>query len=671
MSITAKSARPRPLLVVGVAAALQVAVLLACWAALASFDEHARAIADAAVREPRPAVGALVPDAIAMLKAAAVVLAASVGAWLATWLIARRWLVPKTARLPRWRLLVPFLSAELALAAAMALTPAVVGSGQFAAVVVALPNAAVLAATMLGAAVGVAVALAVPTDPTGQTGPMPATLPRAPSKSLRAASWTLAIVAAALLALLIVPLAANRPIADDYRYFANIRGSGFGSFVVAHLQTETGRYTQGALMWLVFQLLGPSAIQVVPCLLIIGLAGALLAALRVFAPERLRNWSLAVPLAVCSGLLAVVAMPSVPDSFLWLSSSTVYLTGVIGWILAVTCLALSWRTSGRRRAGWTALAATAAFLAQGCYEAVSALGVLAAIAAVVVAVRSRHDRAGRLVPAVVLLLVSCAGFAIIGLAPSVQTRAATTAAGNVLVGSFGAVFTDLQLWHGFGAGPWLLALGIGIVLAIGLSAAPPRTALRTGWIGAAVLTLVPVVCGAISFLGLGWAPIRTYTVPAIAFALGLALVVGAVGAALPQWLPQPSPTALLRLPAVALVAAIVVGGGLMVPGLARLAHAETLRAAAVDSRNDSVAAQLVGNPSTVVVTPAPLLYYPAEARDFEFREVQPQDWFWAGFKRYFRIPDATVLEYVTEQPADYCVDDPLVSNPVLTTCGER
>jgi hypothetical protein len=665
MSITAKSTS-RPLFVIGVAAGLQVAVLLLCWAVLASFDEHSHAIASATVQEPRPAVGALVPDAIAMLEAAAVVLAASIASWIATWLIARRWLVPKTARLPRWRLLIPFLSAELALAAAMALTPAVVGPGQFAAVVVALPNAAVLAVTMLGAALGLAVAIALPV-----ATPLPTYEEVPTSTTLRVASWTLAVVAAALLALLVIPVAANRPIADDYRYFANIRGSGLGSFLVAHLQTETGRYTQGALIWLAFQAFGPAAIQVMPGLLIAALAAALLAALRVFAPERLRSWSVAVPLAICTALLAVIAMPSLPDSFLWLSASTVYLPGVIGWIVAVTCLGVAWRAAKWRRAGWTALSAIAAFLAQGCYEAVSALGVLAAVAITVVVVRSRHDRAGRLVPAIVLLLVSLAGLAIIGLAPSVQTRASTTAAGNILVGSFGAVFTDLQLWHGFGAGPWLLAVGIGIVLAIGLFPAPPRTALLTGWIGAAVLTLVPVVCGAISFLGLSWAPIRTYTVPALAFALGLALVVGAVGAALPRRLPQPLPRALQRLPAVALVVALVLGGGLMIPGLVRLAQAETLRAAAVDARNDSVAEQLLTTPSTVVVTPAPLLYYPAEARDFEFRAVQPQDWFWAGFKQYFRIPDATELEYVTRQPADYCVDDPRVSNPVLMTCAER
>ena len=296
---------------------------------------------------------------------------------------------------------------------------------------------------------------------------------------------------------------------------------------------------------------------------------------------------LAVPLAVTAALLAVLAVPSIPDSFLWLSSSTVYLPGVLGWVVAITCLGLAWRARGGRRWAWTALAALAGFLAQGCYEAMSAIGVLLAIAGVVLAARTRSPRSGRVVPTLVLLLVSLAGFAIIGLAPSVQTRAAATAAGNVLIGSFGAVFTDLELWHGFGAGPWLIAAGVGLVLAIGLSAATRRRRLVAGWIGATVLTIVPLVCGAISFLGLGWAPVRTYTVPALAFALGFALVVGSVAAPLWERLQSSGRPALRLVPAVGLVVALALGGGLVAPTLLRLAQAESLRAAVVDVREDS------------------------------------------------------------------------------------
>ena len=66
--------------------------------------------------------------------------------------ITRRWLMPRSGRWPRWRSSSRSSSAELVLAAAMSLAPDVVRSGQYAAVVVALPNSAVLVATMLGAA---------------------------------------------------------------------------------------------------------------------------------------------------------------------------------------------------------------------------------------------------------------------------------------------------------------------------------------------------------------------------------------------------------------------------------------------------------------------------------------------------------------------------------------
>lgn len=653
---------------------IEAVALIACWWPLARIDAVIGELGGAVATEPRPAIGSLVPLAAEALPPFAIVLAASGLAWILSAMLGRRWFgagARQDSRAARWSIAVvaAIVAAQLALALGVACSAPAVGRGEYAAIVVALPSAGAIAGALLAIAatlvpLGVA---GFPRPPEGAMGQ--ATSPSAFSRRIGAAlPWVLAACGLALLALFVIAAVAARPIADDPRYYTLIRDHDLTGFIERHLLEETGRYSQAVLIWIVVRVFGTAAMQVTPILLALLLAAAVIAAIRTFARRPWGAWRLAIPAGLVIGMVGVLGVPSVPDAWLWLSSATVYLPGIPVWILAVVCLARAWGATGGRRVAWTLTAAVLAFVGQGFYEVVSAVGALIAIVAIVVAIHRRSIAA--VLVAVVLALPTMLGLAVAVLAPSVSHRAGLGAGMDPLVGGFGAVFADFQLWHAVTPATWSLILALAGLTSIALRGASSRARLAAGLVGAGLLTIVPLVGGAAPFLGLGWAPIRTYAVSSIAFDGGAVLAIGAVLAAL---LAAFAPARPLRADAIATTASLVlavVGVALAVPDGLRLIEAEQLRAGAFDERELSVAAQLAAGADPIEVMPAPLLYFPAEARDLEFRAVQPQDWFWPGFRWWHGIPDGVALAIVTEQPADYCVEDERVSNPVVRTCAE-
>jgi hypothetical protein len=480
----------------------------------------------------------------------------------------------------------------------------------------------------------------------------------------------LALGATALSAAFLAESMLARPIADDYRYFADIRRLGMVPFLVHYLDTQSGRYSEDLLVWIAYRLGGVASVQWMPVVLLGFLVATATATVRAFVPTFQglpRSAALAVGSA--ASVLAVTAAPSVVDSYLWLTSSTVYVPAI--GVLMSACLAL--RAAVRRQGGGTrALFATVAIMlviiAQGFYEASSLLAVAAAMI-FVVALAVRRDRANLLI-GVLVAGAAIAGFAVMYFAPGERIRAHATGGGNVLVASLGAVYGQLQLWQSTKLAAWLLAGALGLALAALLARrSSPSALLMVLVAGGVLLVAIPALCAFVSFYSLNWAPWRTYTLASASFCWGTVLLVGSAGALLIRQRKTGAGHRLIPSGMRVIVAACTaIGVVTAVPGQAAIVSAESIRASMMEYRDILVQKQIIAGDRKIVVYPAPLLVYPTDARDFEFTAVQSKNWFESGYRNYFGVPVNAALRFITHPPAGYCTDDPRVAAGAAAMC---
>jgi len=186
-------------------------------------------------------------------------------------------------------------------------------------------------------------------------------------------------------------------------------------------------------------------------------------------------------------------------------------------------------------------------------------------------------------------------------------------------------------------------------------------------IGAALFILVPPVGGFVAFLGLNWVPWRTLTVPGVAFGWGVVLLLAAV---LTPVVREVTAAGAGRIVGAASSILLVLAVVFALPTLVREIESGAMRMNMMTSRDAVVVRQLEQDAGALTIHPAPPLAYPTDSRDFEFLEVQNKDWFYPGYRDWFRVPDDAALVYDTEQPIGYCVDDERVKIPGVSTCAE-
>ena len=493
---------------------------------------------------------------------------------------------------------------------------------------------------------------------------MPKTKPQNTAQGYKALSLGLLTLLAFILAVLFIYFAARASIiADDFSYFNHYAQQGGPvAYVLDHYLTHNGRLGQASLFAFTYALFGQGAIQLVPMLLFTALVFALAYMIRFFVtfdgPRQLISYSLAV-LLVAGGLLL---SPSMFDSFLWLTASTVYLGG-LAFSLLTFCLGLHLyrKQSGLLAAlGLGLAAAWSGTFTEPLTICTGVTGFLILIYGVL-----KTDQQARLLGAA-LWLGSLAGFALVYFSPGTMARReyyGTEISISQILGSFPAElsrFISLSSEIGY-----LLV----IIAALALYAlASPRW--REGMapklllgLSLAIFTIYFLFHTFVARTGSPVLALRTLTNPAFSLAISVLLLTLAL-----------SKLALGRdktLLALALAGVLALGSLLGLVGYAdTTASALNMRSHYLELRAQSIQQELAQNPDGPIhFQPLPIILE-SEAVDLFWKDQGQIDWVIEAISRWYGVENLEQV-LIINGPEGYCLPASPLVKPSMTCLVEE
>lgn len=458
-------------------------------------------------------------------------------------------------------------------------------------------------------------------------------------------------------------------IADDYAYFN--RFNRFGSvagYLNYHYSLHNGRIGQATFFAVFYAIFGVHTLVVTPIFLY--LATGLVVALYINRFLKFQNYQWAHSLAVSFVLLpcALFAARSMYDSYLWLTSSTVYMGGLIFVLLA---LYLAWMaaTSSRNMWGWTALVLVASVFAGAFTEPLTInAGMVTAALAVLSFIRKKY-RAG--IIWVVAWVGLVAAFLIIYSSPGTAKRREHNRVANVsILETTGEVPKYLgKLYY---STPWwsiLLLLCLGLATYFALSKTCRQKFKLIKVLGSAIaiyLIFVPAHL-IVSLLGSpNYIAMRTYTVPTFFTIFTLFAVMLCVGNLCERYVPGLRFLALSAYGLVAVIAAFPIAHYTGVVHDALVMRAEHLQA-----RAQSVEEQRAAGAEKIVLTPVPVML-DGEATDFIPGTQKQTSWVMKEIPEWYGITD-TQNVVIDKLPDGYCVPDDTAEHLVKkwAVCGNQ
>lgn len=446
-------------------------------------------------------------------------------------------------------------------------------------------------------------------------------------------------------------------IADDFSYF-NIY-MGFGNpvvYVTDHYMTHNGRIGQASLFAFTFAIFGKASVQIVPILLLFALISATAYLLRSFFPLGHSPWLVSHGVAALLVTGALVLSPSMFDSYLWLTSSTVYLGGLSFTLLAY-CFAAYLLRSGVTPIRVALLSVLT--LWAGMFT--EPLAVCTGILGFAIAVWGFYSRniSARLA-GLSLWVGSMAAFIIVYFSPGTAVRrrdlgidVSLNKIVETIPYNFSLFFNNSQWWG------YLLIAVAGIALYFFSS--------QTSWVRSSPLRLL-ATSGAILFLyffghmlvsmmGIPHLAFRSFSTPAFAVGICSFLV---VLAAMSPVVKHSSEAFTLRFAGLLLALALIPGWNY----IQTISSALTLRSDHLELREKSIAEQVEakGQGSPIEIVPVRIALV-SQAVDLNPNTRSQIGWAVRSISEWYGLnPDQ--ISIVTE-PSDYCLPESPLLKPEL------
>ena len=461
------------------------------------------------------------------------------------------------------------------------------------------------------------------------------------------------IFSSVLLSLIYTLALIMRPLADDYAYFSDpLIGNPF-KFAMHYYIDWTGRSGQAMWVSVLYRIFGNHVVNygtIVQHTLLV-LSAVFLA----FCILHKRNIpkTLVISIGMVSSVIFVYMTPSIFDTNLWITSSSVYIGSIIAGLISTGYLILIYRINTLQ--WWHVLiAALITFLAQLFSEPTSMIMIYGFFMSAVVALFVyKNNKMSRLM--MVNSIASASGFMYMYLSPGTRMRQHVTGIETELPQVFSGAFADLsKLSYIFSSYRLLLIalLSFLLLLIIPLLKPSRKTTIIISLASFISAFIIPYLLFISTRYTMGaYAPLRAFTVPvavsSILLAIGSAYVIAYLFS---HFNPSRTQWALSLLITVFMPLCFIS----VIKTEATTIHAVTIRTDMYDARDNYIGQQLRQGSKELNITPLPILTANSDAVDFYYDRTPPA-WFEDGFRKFYHLPSSVTISY-NQQPQGYCTE---------------
>lgn len=448
----------------------------------------------------------------------------------------------------------------------------------------------------------------------------------------------------------------NQPIADDYVFFSlDHPGNPFATVAESYLNWS-GRLSPTFLISVFYHFWGSKTPAIMAIFLLVSLAVVSVRFIKVFFRQvkaRDLPCSQALALGLLMTSLIMLSAYSIYDSYLWLTSSTIYITSIICAIAVVTLTIQLFTKPVITWSNWLIYIASLIFTAFCCeittIYLVGGFGFSLIIYGLVKRFKlfklkktTKHN-----IRVLVVGMVIVAGcLLIIYFSPgSVKRRQTSHSIFDWQKVFIEPLFQIAKLGYLVTWERVLLVVGSAIALAIVLPKLRPRQTI--GVVVSIVIYLLAI--SYVFYLIMGYSlggniPLRSYIIPAGIILIGVAIILAVL---LREY--STNVTYLLDITMIlALIGAVATSYRVYKP----IIRAVILRHDAYITREIGLRQQANRTGSAIRVTPLPILLQDSEAQDIAFNNIQAK-WVTKAFKKYYHLPDDVMLVNLP-QDEHYC-----------------
>ena len=448
----------------------------------------------------------------------------------------------------------------------------------------------------------------------------------------------------------------NQPIADDYVFFSLDRpGNPFATVAESYLNWS-GRLSPTFLISIFYHFWGSKTPAIIAIFLLVSLAAVSVRFIKVFF-GRVKSRDLPCSQALALGLLMtsliMLSAYSIYDSYLWLTSSTIYITSIICAIVVVTLTIQLFTKPVITWFNWLIYVVSLIFTAFCCeittIYLVGSFGFSLIIYGLVKRFKffklnkvTKHNIRVLVVGIVVVVACLLAIYFSPGSAKRRQREHSFFSWQKVFIEPLFQIakLGYLMTWERV-----LLVIGGGVALATVL----PRLRLRQTISVVASIAFYLLAISYVFYLIMGYSlggyiPLRAYIVPAGIILIGVTVILAVLLRKC-----SANITYLLDITMILVLIGVVATSYRVYKPIIR---AVVLRHDAYITREINLQQQANRTSSAIRVMPLPVLLQNSEAQDIAFNNAQ-EKWVTKAFKKYYHLPDDIMLVNLP-QDDHYC-----------------
>lgn len=476
------------------------------------------------------------------------------------------------------------------------------------------------------------------------------TLKKVTSRNIAIAS--LCVVSLVSLALLITFALFNRPIADDVSYFRYFESGSAGSFLYWHYFEHTGRLLQSFLITIGYVISGAFSVKIMPLLVYLSLIVASSWTIYRFTSLKNKPILLSILLGLSISSAVILLMPSVYDSYLWWTSSSIYLASIVTLLLTICIFDVLRREKPSKAV--QALLLFVIAIGQTLSEITSAVAICLAFIALVYYLWKKQKP--NIVAILKVLLALIVGFFITYFSPGSIARRQSEDGGAIGF-DFMRIFV-LSTKHTFelisSVSLWEVALLvlIGISLGVLLKKVSRKNMRTTNFI--TLIFAFVAIYGSFCINNYVWynMPLRALTLPSFALTISAITLVALLTNYVFYKFNKRSVFLVLYL----LLAAVLLSSslyGVLKYGIPTASFMYQ-REEAYTAREDSIEKQLDSSDIRVIYIESLPIIVNSQATDLVYGGGEQVDWYETAFRAHNNIPASIELEVIAP-PYEYCI----------------